>query len=223
MRGRGGYCNAVVLWFSLTRCKTVSMTWMVAAFCLFASTPVFAYSTYSDVSYNGSMIYGYGVTDATNYSYTHDATVSVVLTSPNRSSGGGGTSSNSVTGYAYLSWDDNDLGDYTVTATHWAYCSVMGGYFIDAVVTSSYVNFGISYIVYHQPTKIGANCIYSMKSPCAVPCVQSEAIVWFGSAPCNPIEVISKPFMKSGTIYYCFEPHIFWAGNSSSTCWKIEI
>lgn len=112
----------------MVRCKldiTRTIPWLL--FCFFATVPGFSYSTYSDVTSDGSYIYGYGVTDVTNYGYSHTATVQVVLSSPNgRSSSDYRQDFNSVSGNASLFWDGGDLGNYLVSSTHWGYCSFMG-------------------------------------------------------------------------------------------------
>jgi len=148
--------------------------------------PAFSYSTYSDLASDGQYIFGYAVTDATNYSYTHDATVQVVLTSPNgRSDSTYISNSNSVTGTTVLSWDDGDLGEYLVSSTHWAYCSAMGGYFINAVTTAESGQMGWSRTGYNYIDNGGNSCKYERKDPCYVRCYQQAGYTYTSGQASN--------------------------------------
>jgi hypothetical protein len=140
---------------------------------LLGSVPAFPYSTYSDLTSNGQYIFGYGVTDVTDYQYTHYASVQVVLQSPNgRTNSTYITQTNSVSGDIYLSWDDGDLGNYVVTTTHWGYCTFMGGYFINGVTTTESGQMGWSRTGYNYIDNGGNSCKYERKDPCNVRCYQ---------------------------------------------------
>jgi hypothetical protein len=168
-------------WATLRRWCKLDITRIIpfVLLCFLGSVPAFSYSTYSDAASDGQYIFGYGVTDGTNYSYTHESTVQVVLTSPNgRSDYTYISNPNSVTGTTILAWDDGDLGNYLVSSTHWAYCSIMGGYFIDGVTTAESGEMGYSRSGYNYIDNGGNSCKYERKDPCYVRCVQPSGYTY---------------------------------------------
>ncbi len=99
--------------------------------CGFAALPAFGQmgaAFYSDSWADESGdVYGFGVTDSSYNQYNHESRAIVTLSSPNGrvSSYDTGYGSSYATGYVYLSYDENDVGAYTVNSEHWDYCPVV--------------------------------------------------------------------------------------------------
>jgi len=170
---------------------------------MLGSVPAFPYSTYSDIASNYDYIFGYGVTDVTDYQYTHYATVQVVLQSPNgRTNSTYISQTNSVSGDTYLSWDDGDLGNYVVTTTHWGYCTFMGGYFINGVTTSDSLVTGISVtcgnLVSCTPFNgVSTTCTYQKMQPCTVLCpTDTFFVVYYWPLTPTPTYRARKKFTR---------------------------
>jgi hypothetical protein len=105
------------------------------------SPPTVWGATYSGASVgsNGTT-YGWGVTNVTTGSYIHTAYVTTTLRSPKGRTAIRNWQSawNSVRADISLAWDSTDLGTYTTTSTHKAYCSQMG-WFINGATSSTWL------------------------------------------------------------------------------------
>ncbi len=101
---------------------------MVTMICGLVSLPALGQmgtSSYSDAwtDENGN-VYSSGITDEGYNTYSHQARVVSVLTSPNgrvswNHSGYGGSYASAI---GYLGYDGNDVGFYFVSSDHWSYC-----------------------------------------------------------------------------------------------------
>lgn len=88
-----------------------------------------AYSAYSGASVGSSgTIYGWGVTEASDYYMTHTAYVTTTLRSPKGRAAYSGmwAGGDTVRADISLSWDATDLGTYTTTSQHQYYCPLGG-------------------------------------------------------------------------------------------------
>jgi hypothetical protein len=153
---------------------------------------------YSDASMGSDgTIYGWGVTDANSGGcYCHSAKVTTTLRSPN---GRTQTFTRSTTigqEYAradvYLLFDQNDVGNYTISSRHWAYCRYCSCNYINNALTSILLGVGFSFVCYYDPVMVLGVCIYNLyvtpTNNCAVvacnkPTAGMPASLFSGSCP----------------------------------------
>jgi len=117
-----------------------SLTTVLAA--LVSPLRVWAVAGYSGASAGSDgTVYGWGVTDVTTYSYIHTAYVTTTLRSPNGRTATRAwlSARNSIRADVSLAWDSTDLGTYTTTSTHKAYCTQMG-WFINGATSNANCN-----------------------------------------------------------------------------------
>src|SRR3990172_835591 len=78
-------------------------------------------------------VYGWGVTDVTNYSMYHMAWATTTLTSPvkHRQASSTASAQNWTRADVSLPFDPDDLGTYSVSSTHTGYCFYCSGRFGD--------------------------------------------------------------------------------------------
>jgi hypothetical protein len=164
-----------------------------------------AFADYSGI-YSGSAVdstgkvSAWGVTNVT--AMQHVAYVTTTLTSPN----GRRVSANGTTvgpGHSradvYLLFDQNDLGDYTVSSVHDAYCNVMG-HFINGVGTQKVFKVGMSFICYVSPTDTGGGWArYTRAQQCDVTCAPPPGYtkgIFTAGPPHPPTEVLFIAWTK---------------------------
>lgn len=126
-----------------------------------SSAPAMTYGQvkYSDATMDSyGTIRGWGVTDANSAGcYCHTAKVSTTIRSPNgrtqtRSDLYGGRGHEYARADVYLVWDGSDLGNYTESSTHWAFCPYCNCYFVNAAVTSAYFKVGLQQVQFYWDT-----------------------------------------------------------------------
>ncbi|MCI0624258.1 MAG: hypothetical protein L0387_21875 [Acidobacteria bacterium] len=120
------------------------------------------YSTYSGDSADPSGVYGWGVTDVTNYSYSHTAKVSATLQSPNGRTAQetAGYNPNSARADVFLSLDWSDMGTYQLTTTHWGNCLYMGAIIAGLVLIRTF-NLSIQDFHYEYTSTFGSFWLYN--------------------------------------------------------------
>ncbi len=100
--------------------------------------------TYSDISVDSNgTIYGWGITDANSAGcYCHTAKVTTTITSPQgrtqtASDIYGGRGHEYARADVSLGFLSTDVGNYTLSSTHWAFCPYCGCYFISGTHTGA--------------------------------------------------------------------------------------
>lgn len=178
-------------------------------------------ATYSDASASGPggrTVYGWGVTDVTNYTYFHTAYVSTTLRSPTGRTASSGTRSarNSIRADVSLDFSYEE-GDFTVSSTHSGYCLAMG-WFIYNFPTGDGIHIGHSenWFKYHHYDSIIELCIYLIIPNCTTACQANGE----GNVPqCYDGHVHSthKQYIKAW--YYWWNT----GGSSEKHCFFVEV
>jgi hypothetical protein len=108
----------------ITPSATLALLSLIAAPGLLAQYMDDTSYTYGDMWADDSGIYAYGQTDGVLTSI-HDYAVDVQLSSPGRQNIITGNLTNgTAASLAFLSWDTNDVGNYTASTTHRGWCYV---------------------------------------------------------------------------------------------------
>jgi hypothetical protein len=145
------------------------------------------------------MVHGWGVTDANSTGcYCHTAKVTTTIRSPKgrtqtASDIYGGRGHEYARADVSLVWDGSDLGNYTESSTHWAFCPYCNCYFINAATTQVPVQNGISYICWVTPVDTGGGFArYTRAAQCNVTCAPSAGTtkeIFTAGPPHPPTEV----------------------------------
>lgn len=167
------------------------LIWLTIAFAqVVIVTPAFGQmqgaATYSDSWGDVYNIYGSGTTDSSYNSYNHEFRAVTTLASPNgRMSSQDTGYSSYATAYVALSFDQNDLGLYTVETEHYDYCPIV---FQEVYVGYTYASAeaGTSQAIYKNDF-----CTVSSTSPLVLYC---EWVPIPGcSVKCMPAPITTHP------------------------------
>ncbi len=203
--------------YSLLRKMTTfaRIVFFILAVAVVVSRPSYGVTLYSGGSLGSTgTIYGWGVTDATYGGYTHTAYATATLRSPKgRTATYGRSAYNTVRADVSLGWDETDLGTYSTTTTHRAYCNYMG-WFINGTVTSAYFKIGVQQIQFYWDTFQDPpyGCYYAQN------CQPAPA-----GSYCGP-SFFSTSHNKLNPPYcyiYDSRRYIFFKSGSSLVCWKL--
>lgn len=123
---------------------------------------------YSDAWGDDNYVYGSGVTDSPYNNYNHTFRAVTTMQSPN------GRVSSYDTGYGSyasafvsLSFDENDLGLYTINTDHYDYCPiVLSEIFVGS--SSAAATKGVTYLCYEYYNQTGNLCEYTIANDCPV-------------------------------------------------------
>jgi hypothetical protein len=149
-----------------------------------ASAQMGSSATYSDSWVDDSepesvAIVGTGVTQDTYNSYGHTYWVVTTLTSPSgRTSNATSYHTNAYNAYTStetsLTWDWNDLGDYTTGSQHWMCCPYMANYCFANSSTTVVAKAGASRAAYNLTSQNFCCCTYHIIPNCYVRCGPTE-------------------------------------------------
>lgn len=146
--------------------------WLTIVFLhIVIATPAFAQmqgsTTYSDSWGDGDYVYGSGVTDSPYNSYNHTFRAVTTMTSPLGRVSSYDSGYGSGAAFVSLSFDEDDLGLYTVETDHYDYCPIV---FAEAFIghSGSSVRTGRTLLCFnfYELSDSGLNCIYILQNPC---------------------------------------------------------
>jgi hypothetical protein len=175
---------------------------------------------YSDATMDSyGIIRGWGVTDANSAGcYCHTAKVTTTITSPQgrtqtASDIYGGRGHEYARADVSLGFLSTDVGNYTVSSTHWAYCPYCHCYFVNAAVTSTVFKIGAQQVQFYWDTFQDPpyGCYYANN------CEPAPA-----GSYCGPAFFTTA--LNKGTPPYCYifdsRRYIFFKAGGSLLWWK---
>lgn len=175
-----------------------------------------------------SIIYGWGITDANSGGcYCHTAKVTTTIRSPK---GRTQTASDiyGSRGHEYaradvrLLWDETDLGDYTESSTHWAFCPYCNCYYVNGQTTSTYLKLGVSHVCFYRPIYVGSGyCSYVRKDPCGSNCRAATASVYVGGSACPAYEYGIEPWAYYDGTFHCLTINEYGSSDETCTCFDV--
>jgi len=152
--------------------------------------------TYSDMSVGSDgTIYGWGVTDANSGGcYCHTAKVKTTIRSPKgrtrtASDLYGSRGHEHARADVSLVWDDTDLGDYTDTSTHWAFCPYCNCNYINAYATQTAIHISLVYTTFQTVNDDGdghCKCTPDCQNNITPACGLPYNTITVPQSPCDP-------------------------------------
>jgi len=174
--------------------KRTLLFWLtVVCLSVAIATPAFAQmqgsTTYSDSWGDSDYVYGSGVTDSPYNSYNHTFRAVTTMVSPlgRVASYDTGYGSYAVA-FVSLSFDDNDLGLYSIDTDHFDYCPIVSQEIFvghsGAAIKTGRTLLCFNYYDNDPPT----HCFYTIQNPCNVTICKknAEALPKIENVPCWP-------------------------------------